>query len=374
MPSHPADALQALEHRILYGLSCEWDAAVASLPAAHRTRMRKPMFRLGEMSATLGYWSADQELICISRHLAVEQPWGDVREVLLHEMAHQLVDQWAADGARLEPPHGKTFRQACRLLRADPAASVGRIPLSRRIFDPAATGPDPVSRKIRKLLALAGSENPHEAHVALTKARRLIEKHNVPKMEERRRAEYVSLFVDEPALRHFRDEYHLASLLLRYYFVEGVWVSAFVRGKAKMGRVLEISGTPCNVRVAAHVYDCVRRHIQQQWRQYRLRNRISPSRRTDFAVGLVEGFRQTLEKAAAPAADNDPAAVPVPIRDPALQAYLADRYPRTVRVRQNRLTMNESVWAEGMRRGKCLVIHKAVDSDGDRGKMLPGGQ
>lgn len=342
-----------------------------ALPPKHRSCMRKPMFRLGEIEATLGYWDSDRHLICISKKLAMERSWGDIRDVLLHEMAHQLADQMAIAKKRTEPPHGEVFREACKLLRADPRASTRRLPLSRRIFDPAASGADPLAEKVRKLLALSGSENRHEARVALAKARRLVERHHLPFPEHHRRPEFVSLFVGEPALRHPREDYHLASILLQYYFVEGVWVPAFVVNRAKMGRVLEISGTPSNVRIASYVHDCVRRHLLSKWQQYRVRHRNAHFRRTDFAVGLIEGFRETLEGRPAQTAQRGSDALPVPAKNPALDEYLAERYPQTIRVHKRTLSVDESVWAEGLRQGRRLVIRKGVEAEGNKGKVLP---
>lgn len=357
-----------MERRILQGLSCEWEAAVEALPYAHRRCMQKPMFRLGDMDTTLGYWSSDRRLICISRRLALESPWGDVREVLFHEMAHQLADQ--LPGGRRETAHGDGFRQACLLLGADPAATVRKLPPSRRVFDPSTSHPDPVAEKVRKLLALSGSENHHEARAALAKAHRLIERHNLPSPRPRRNSDFVSLFLGEPALRHPRQDYHLAALLLEYHFVEGVWVSAFVLNKGKMGRVLEISGTPSNVRIAAYVHDCVQRYIATRWRRYR-RHHPKGRRRTDFAVGVVEGFRETLERARAGNPAPSSSRLPVPAKDPALGEYLARRHPHTTRVRKNRLSVDASVWAEGKRQGRRLVVRKAVESDGGMVGQLP---
>jgi hypothetical protein len=46
---------------------------------------------LSDSERRLGEWNRAQRTISISRRLVVQQPWGVVREVLKHEMAHQYV-------------------------------------------------------------------------------------------------------------------------------------------------------------------------------------------------------------------------------------------------------------------------------------------
>ena len=107
-----------LEHRILQGIACEWEAAIWVLSPTHRQLMKKPLFRLKDLRYTWAYWSEEKREICLSRRLVFNHPWDAVREVLLHEMAHQLTQQVLKDGN--ETPHGPTFQKACYLLRANP--------------------------------------------------------------------------------------------------------------------------------------------------------------------------------------------------------------------------------------------------------------
>ena len=61
-----------------------------------------------------------------------------------------------------------------------------------------------------------------------------------------------------------------------------------------MGRVLEISGTEKNVQIASYVYNFVNRFIESQWREYNKKKGLNRYRRTDFALGVLEGFEQKL--------------------------------------------------------------------------------
>ncbi len=65
--------------------------------------------------------------------------------------------------------------------------------------------------------------------------------------------------------------------------------------KGKMGRVLEISGVVQNLKIAEYVHDFIGQFIDAQWRKYNQGKRLNRYRKTDFAVGIIEGFRDKLE-------------------------------------------------------------------------------
>jgi len=162
-PPRPTTA--ELERRILYGLSLEWEAALWVLPPPVRRRMAKPLFTLENLSSRLGYWHPERAEIGLSRRLVLDYGWDSVREVLLHEMAHQMADQVLAAGA--ETPHGPKFHEACRLLRANPEASGRFRPLAERLQDEPLSDEDRRLLRIRKLMALAQSRNRNEAEAAM---------------------------------------------------------------------------------------------------------------------------------------------------------------------------------------------------------------
>jgi len=347
-----------LEQRILKGLSCEWEQALVVLPSEFSHRMQKPIFSLKSMNVRLGAWSNEKMEITLSRQFVLKHPWDSVREVLVHEMAHQLAEQ-VLHGQN-EPAHGKTFRKACRLLRANPKAS-GRYPtLHQRLWMKNTRPEDKILARIQKLMALAESNNPHEAEAALLKASSLIQKHNLELLERKARRDLISVFLGPPALRHSRDRYHLARLLQEFYCVEGVWVPTYVLDKKKMGRALEISGTRQHVQTAGYVWDYIRLCIYAQWRGFNVTGRLNRFRKTDFAVGLIEGFREKLQGAPSDRFGSRNQRALVPVEDPLLQQYLADRYPRTTVSRGRPLRQDPAVVAAGERIGRRMVIPEGI--------------
>jgi len=358
-----------LERRILLGLVQEWDAALWLLDDFHRGLMRRPLFRLDDSRSRWGGWDADRSEISISRRLALDYPWDSIREVLHHEMAHQLADGIKANVS--EPAHGPAFRKACRLLRANPRASGTYLPLKDRYAGDRLSDDDRILLKIRKLMALSESRNRHEAEAAMIKAYDLMARYNIDLIAGEKSREFVSIFVGRPALRHTRDVYHLSSLLVDFYFVQGIWVSAWVAEKEKMGRVLEITGTPENIVSAEYVHDFVKNHINAQWSRYNKAKRLSLHRKTDFATGIIEGFRARLEgRQPAETLVGKPGQV-VRIEDPCLAAHVRYRYPHTRTYRSAASRQDEQVLEDGRKVGRKMIISRGIaEKAGNRKRLI----
>lgn len=368
--SHRRIALEEkLERRLLRGLSCEWDNTLAILETAQKQKIKKPLFRLVNRQKQLGAWSADKNVISFSRSLVMNSPWDAVREVLRHEMAHQYAEQeW---GAYDEPAHGPKFRKACTLLRADPAATCKIDAFYRRaarLLNPN----DKILTRVKKLMALAESCHRHEAEAAMAKAHELIARYNIDLHTQDKARQFISVFAGQPALRHTRDAYHLANLLQTFYFVQGLWVSTYVLAKGKMGRVLEISGTPPNVDIALYVHDYVYKFINAQWSRYNAERNLSLHRRTDFAVGIIEGFYAKLQTEHQRRSKHDESFALVEVGDPRLDRYIAQRYPYTRCFKRTHGSQDGRVLADGMRIGRSLIIAKGITEKRVSRKLITG--
>ncbi len=345
-----------LERRILYGLACEYDLALDLLEASLRSRLPRPLFAVRDLKSRWGQWSGALREIAVSRDLVLHYPWGAVREVLRHEMAHQLAEVLdEGPGA----PHGAAFAQACRLLRADPAAAASYRALHGATPQEALSPEDRLRRKVQKLFALADSPNPHEAAGAMRKARELMARLGAPLEGDGSTTAYVSILLGAPALRHNRSDYLLAGLLMDLYAVVGVWVPAFVAEKKRMGRALEISGRPTRVQVATYAHDFVKRFIDRSWRTKAFCRGTGRRSRNDFAAGVIEGFQAKI--ASGPA--ERPAAAGralVPAGDPAMEGYLRYRYPRLRRTCSRARRQDQLSYAAGLSEGRQLTIHPGV--------------
>ena len=146
--------------------------------------------------------------------------------------------------------------------------------------------------------------------------------------------------------------------------MQGLWVSSYVIEKGKMGRVLEISGTLANVRIAAYVHDFIQHAIEAQWQTYRADQGLAGHRKPDFAQGLVEGFYGKLRNEKRPTPSAREAFGLIPTADPQLAAYFAYRYPHTRRVKKAAPNRDETVFQDGLQAGKKLIISKGITTSG----------
>lgn len=365
--------LENLERRILDGLAAEWEVAEWSLPRHCRDMVKPPLFVLGDMEKLWGQWRRDVREITLSRKLVMNHPWHAVREVLHHEMAHQFADELLGNYG--ETPHGPAFHQACRLLKANPKASGDYPLLDERISDDFVADNDKIMLKVQKLLALAESSNLHESQAAMAAAHRLIEKYNIDLIQGNSLRNFASVFLGPCALRHPREQKYLCNLLKDFYFVRNVWISSWILEQGRMGRVMEMSGTPKNIQIATYVYDYVNQYIKTQWSQYRQRYAsVSGRSRSDFAVGVIEGFRSTLEKQKAERDNPACGQSLIKLEDSQLTEYFNNRYPKIRMQKRTYAAGDRQIRSHGRDVGKQLVISKGVSATGSSGGFISGGK
>ena len=204
----------------------------------------------------------------------------------------------------------------------------------------------------------------------MLKAHELIAKFNVDLLFLNEKREFVSRLVGTPALRHTRDQYRLANLLQDFYFVQGIWVPVYVVEKGKMGRALELSGTTQNIEISVYVYEFISNYIRAQWMIYNAAGRCNYRRRTDFAVGVLDGFRKKMEIKSKKRNQKHCDGELIEIKDSQLQDYMAFKYPRTRSVRRGAPRVDSNVIRAGMAAGENLVISKGITEKGNGRKLI----
>lgn len=353
----------AYERLVLKGLNDEWALAVGLMPREHGYRLRRPVFEIHDFQSKWGEWDGLRRRIRLSWRLVSEYPWMAVREVLLHEMAHQVAGELFGDG---KEPHGAEFRKACRMLNADPRASHDYVSAQDVMLREEAMEEDRIVTRVRKLLALGQSPNRHEAESAMAKAHELIARHSLDLQTAGGRLTYCSLGLGEPAVRHSPADYAMGQLLRDYYLVETLWISAWVLRSGRMGKILEISGTRENVLMASYVHGFLRSTIEQQWKVEGRAHGYSIRRRNDFALGFVAGVMQSLV-----AKDDEMAREGERIRalvkhgDAALTEYFRQRHPHIRSVGRRGAYVDPGAHEAGKAVGLKTVISKPIDRKGD---------
>ncbi|HEX8112312.1 MAG TPA: DUF2786 domain-containing protein [Kofleriaceae bacterium] len=323
-------------------------------------RLVPPVLVLSDATSHLGRWHSATRTLELSRALVLHRPWLEVASVLEHEMAHQFVDEVLR--VRGETAHGETFRRVCAERGIDHRAA--GAPTAASAVEGAAEGGDTdrVLDRIRKLLALAGSPNQHEAEIAMRKAHELMLRHNIEVANTRAERSYEVRHLGDPGRRGTRVESEIAALLSELFFVKVIRVPVYLPRTGKSGLVYEIAGTHANVEMASHVWAFLLATAERLWAENRHDTRVRSGRdRLVYQSGVIGGFREKL--LAERTGLKQTGLVWVGDRD--LDRFYRARHPNMT-TRRHHVRIN-SAHAAGREAGRTVVLHKPVERGGSAG-------
>ena len=353
-----AQLTAALEAALLRRLAQEWENLNLGL---FRGALRRPVLRLGDAARRLGQWDAHGRTLEISRALVIERPWGETVEVLKHEMAHQFVSE------RLhvdEPPHGPAFKSVCARLGID-AAAAGTAPRGPMDLDDEGADPelDRHVQRVRKLLALAQSDNQHEAETAASAAHKLMLRYNLEQeaLEDPPTSAALGfVHLGAPSGRTYEHQRRVSVILAEHFFVEAIWVPVYRPLEGKRASVLEICGTRANLAMARHVHDFLHAAAERLWAAYKRERGITKNRdRRTFLAGVMEGFEAKLDAQKTSLREEGLVWVP----GASLRQYFRARHPHVRSVSSAGNARNEA-FAEGHRAGRDIVLSRPVSERG----------
>lgn len=323
------------------------------------SKLKRLPLRLGDAGSRLGCFTRDPRGIELSRALVMKEPWGVVVEVLKHEMVHQFVAEVL--GHVDETSHGPSFQSTCERLGIDARASG---------LPEASPARSPILERIRKLCALAGSPNQHEAEAAARLAHRLMLKHNLERPSE---DDLTHAF----GFRHLgrytgrisEAENVLAGLLGEFFFVQPIWTSVFRVADHKRVSVLEVTGRHENLAMAEYVYGFLHHAADSLWRQHKARHRLAGNaQRRAFLAGVMRGFGEKL-RSERKAAESDGL---VWVSDPQAERFYRRRHPR-VRSASYGSSEHSAAGSQGRAAGRELVLSRPLaEGPSKKTRALPG--
>lgn len=337
-------------------------------------RLHPAQLTWSELSSQYGAWRSEGRVLELSVSL-LELGWGQLVEVLKHEMAHQYVDEVL--GCREEGPHGPTFRAVCAERGIDARASGAPGKHSPDSGEASTQGRHGAGsgtlQRIERLLALAQSENQHEAEAAMRAARRLMLKYNLEEAVATSQRGYSFRHLGRPTGRRMPWQKMLGTILSSHFFVEVIIVPVYRPRENKRGSVLEACGTPANLEIAAYVHDFLERAAEQSWRAHKRRLGLSSNRdRLSYLAGVMRGF---LEKLKLEASKNREEGL-VWVGDPELRKFFRRRHPH-VRSVPGSGRVQSGAFSAGQEAGRSIVLHRGVEGGDSRGapRLLgPGGK
>ncbi len=304
--------------------------------------------------AVLGRWRRQVREISISEAHILAQPWHEVEDTLYHEMAHQFADEVLQ--AHGETAHGPAFAEGCRRLRVAARASAQRGPLQ--------DAADKVLNKVKKLLALAESQNVHEAEAAMANANRLLLMHNLDLAQAHQRSDYRTLRVGATMKTVGLPAKLVSAILTEFFFVDAVWVSAYDALTDDNRRQLQLLGSDTNLDLAHYVHDFLYNACQRLWKE-QARQHSGRTARREFAAGVLLGFRDKLRAERKVSQDRGL----VWIGDRGLEEFVAAEHPH-LRSMTRSTVGHTSALSAGRAAGQELRLHRGVHSSTHSGKLL----
>jgi len=338
-----------------------------------------PTFVIVDTTKYWGKWCGGSiEEIHINSTLITKYNWSFLREVMAHEIAHQVVEKIFK--ITDQKSHGKAFIRACKILRVSPKASI-KYPTLRERIEMAVKNKEPsgILAKVKKLLALATSSNIHEAEQATSKAYELIAKYNLSLVSNHNNndCEYINFAIGKNM--KVRQIYIkiLVVILRDFYFIKPIWIPRLNLDGSK-GVTLLVSGRPENVLIAEYVYEFVLTYINTKWQEVKKTRKKRKGikkqgyTKAKFAQGVVQGFQAklTLSRIKIDNLTTDNTSL-ITIGDQQLQKFCNYHYPNikheSYGIKDH--STNEA-YQSGHQHGKKLIIHKSINSSNNSKKLL----
>lgn len=335
----------------------------------YRLTLQPPVFELSGAKKQLGCWLPNQRTIKISQLLIREHPWDVVLMVLKHEMAHQVCSELY--GLK-HAGHGRDFQRACQMLGVpspycrsggDLASVTGTSPEDQQT----AAGRRLIAR-ISKLLALAASDNEHEAALAMQRATELLHRHNLamPTGTNRSGCSRVIIHTRSKQIPAFRRA--ICAILRDYFYVQVICSSLYDPFAASSYKTIELLGRSENVPVAEHCYHFLEQQLQSLWISNR--HKFTGNARTaknSYFLGLLHGFSEKMALQARGAQrdgqagpDKKTAGALVIRMDQELQDFVAFHFPRLQKRSSRGARIYRQTYDEAVDTGKTIVLHQSV--------------
>ena len=251
----------------------------------YQISLRRPLIEIREKLAPWGMWNENERKIILSYELIEKHSWDTVISIFKHEIAHQYVSEYYPYASE---PHGKEFIFACQKLGVSDFFKQASIELKTTDLLNNELLQSPMKRKLEKLLALSHSSNEHEAKIALSAAEKISKEYNLSLCQEKEPFDKLTIYTHKKRLSKIYSS--ISGILQDFYFVTPIISEAFDPRLKERFKTIELVGRRENLFMAEYVYLFLMRKIEEFWEEYK------GSHKASFQVGLLDGFRKSLEK------------------------------------------------------------------------------
>lgn len=222
-----------------------------------------------------------------------------------------------------------------------------------------------ITERIKKLLALASSDNEHEASLAMAQANRLMLENSISMDEVKRDSEYCKDQL-EVQFRTPQEEEWIRPILQQFFKVELVTR----RTPGKSPNIVFILGSDTNVEIAKYVREFLMKTYKSLFDAYRKKTGCHVSSKKSFYYGIYTGLTEKLEEAHKQVEEDH--GLTLSKRDAGLEKYMKEAF-ENLKYSKRKINgvSDEDAILSGESEGRNISIHKGVNSSG-RAQTLIG--
>jgi hypothetical protein len=320
-----------------------------------------------EDHSRLGYFDSRTYELGLSKKLMYQAKVDVLKNVIRHELAHFL--SYILLGPHVL--HGEEFHSLCRSLGWGPEVynAYANIELENELSIASDEKSEKLIARLKKLMALASSDNTYEAELATLKANQILLEHNLDlnksQLHNGQNAihEEEIVYVKRVLEAKRKNAKHVAIYqILKTFFVSPV----FNHGQGLF--YLEVIGDKTSVELADYVAHFLDRELEVQWIESQ---KVNPalkgkSSKNSFFQGLALGYTTKIEKQKSTLATG----TDLKVIEKNTQGQLNRVYPRIGHSRSTTGLFDLEAHSEGMARGKKLSINPGVESKSSKTFLL----
>lgn len=221
-----------------------------------------------------------------------------------------------------------------------------------------------ITKKIKKLLALARSDNENEAKKAYEKAMELMIKHNIESLgTERKFAKNERYFARETPEVKFVNQ-----ILLSCFFVQITRRRFFDSTVSKVRTQYSYFGSTINLEVALYAFDFLILELRSMWKKAKKRDALRNCQKESYYYGVYSGFSQSYQ--VVKNYSEEKYQLTIPDVDPELREWMDETTKIKGTHSPNYKVGNSDAMRSGIDDGKELKIREAVEYEKAENKGL----
>lgn len=305
-----------------------------------------------EDNTRLGYFDSRSYELGLSKKLMYQAKNEVLKNVLRHELAHFMC--YLLYGPKIL--HGEEFHNVCRSFGWGPEVygAYANVDAENNKIEDKNVETEKLLLRLKKLLALATSDNIHERELATLKANQLLLEHNLDLAKSSQDTEEV-VYVKRVLEDTRKNAKHIAIYeILKTFFVSPV----FNHGRGIF--YLEVIGDKTNVELADYVANFLNIELEAIWNETKKENPKlkGMASKNSFLKGVAKGYVLKIEKQKSSIASG----LELVAIEKNIQRHLNIVYPRIGHSSQAAGIHNADAHSAGIKKGSNLSIKPGISS------------